>query len=178
MGYSTDFTGVLKFNKEQRDMTNNKTWEELSRLEMHDQESSGCSVCLAEMMGGKNMEILREYISTLLSKERGEREAFYKALLDSIDSLPDMIHPTTLEDYKKLWRMVVIRINKSKSLIKSKGIKLDAVGSVDNDKTAVQQKNEIIDKINEKKDEVRKTEGAFKYDWCFEDCIKIIKKHK
>ncbi len=47
--------------------------------------------------------------------------------------------------------MVVIRINKSKSLIKSKGIKLDAVGSVDNDKTAVQQKNEIIDKINEKK---------------------------
>ena len=86
---------------------NNKTWEELSRLEMHDQESSGCSVCLAEMMGGKNMEILREYISTLLSKER----------------------------------------------------------------------NEIIDKINERKEEVRRTEGAFKYDWCFEDCIKIIKKH-
>ena len=38
-------------------------------------------------------------------------------------------------------------------------------------------KEEVIDKINERKEEVRKVEGAFKYDWCFEDCIKIIKKH-
>ena len=31
-------------------------------------------------------------------------------VLDDIDSLPDMIHPTTLEDYKKLWIIVVKRI--------------------------------------------------------------------
>jgi len=37
---------------------------------------------------------------------------------------------------------------------------------------------EQIEKINKRKEEVRKSEGAFKYDWCFEDCIKIIKKHK
>jgi len=34
---------------------------------------------------------------------------------------------------------------------------------------------EQIEKINERKEEVRKSEGAFKYDWCFEDCIDLIK---
>ena len=37
-------------------------------------------------------------------------------VLDSIDTLPDMIHPTTGDDYRKLWSMIQKRINDYKSL--------------------------------------------------------------
>ena len=37
-------------------------------------------------------------------------------------------------------------------------------------------RDECVGDINKRKDEVRKSEGAFKYDWCFQDCIKIINK--
>lgn len=37
-------------------------------------------------------------------------------------------------------------------------------------------KEEQIKKINERKDKTREITGAFKYDWCYKDCIKIINK--
>jgi len=42
-------------------------------------------------------------------------------------------------------------------------------------KTISEIAEEQIEKINERKEEVRKSEGAFKYDWCYEDCIDLIK---
>ena len=48
------------------------------------------------------------------AKRQGAEEAYM--VLDDIDSLPDMIHPTTGEDYKKLWRMIQKRIDAFKAL--------------------------------------------------------------
>jgi hypothetical protein len=45
-------------------------------------------------------------------------------LLDSIDSLPDMIHPSTLEGHKKTWVMMVNRAEKRHTLLKSDGYTL------------------------------------------------------
>ena len=41
--------------------------------------------------------------------------------------------------------------------------------------TNKQLKKEIIDAIEELKEEVRKETGSFKYDDCYDDCIKIVK---
>jgi len=52
---------------------NTKTWQDnLDRLEMNDRSSRGCSVCLAETMGGKNMDIIYEFISDLRKKDEEE----------------------------------------------------------------------------------------------------------
>ena len=40
----------------------------------------------------------------------------------------------------------------------------------------ITREKEIIKAIKEVKDAVRKQTGAFKYDDCYEDCIKIVKK--
>ena len=40
-------------------------------------------------------------------------------LLDSIDSLPDMIHPKTLEDHEKCWKMMVKRAEKRHEILKN-----------------------------------------------------------
>jgi len=60
--------------------------------------------------------IIKTEINPLLSqaKREGAEEAYM--VLDDIDSLPDMIHPTTGEDYKKLWRMIQKRIDAFKAL--------------------------------------------------------------
>lgn len=48
----------------------NKTWQdELDRLEINDRGSKGCSVCLAEMMGSKNMEIIYQFITDLRKQD-------------------------------------------------------------------------------------------------------------
>ena len=50
-----------------------KNWqEEFDRLEMNDRSSKGCSVCLAEMIGGKNMNILYEFITNLRKHDEEE----------------------------------------------------------------------------------------------------------
>ena len=45
-------------------------------------------------------------------------------LLDSIDTLPDMLHPTSGEDYKKLHSMVMKRAVRRHDFLKSDGFKL------------------------------------------------------
>ena len=45
-------------------------------------------------------------------------------LLDSIDNLPDMIHPSNTEGHKKTWKMMVKRAEKRHKLLKSDGHKL------------------------------------------------------
>ncbi len=45
-------------------------------------------------------------------------------LLDSIDSLPDMIHPQTKEGHEKCWRMMVKRAEKRHTLLKTDGYTL------------------------------------------------------
>ncbi len=42
-------------------------------------------------------------------------------LLDSIDTLPDMLHPTTEEGHEKTWRMMVKRAEKRHKLLKTDG---------------------------------------------------------
>ena len=42
-------------------------------------------------------------------------------------------------------------------------------------KTISEIAEEQIEKINKRKEEVRKSEGAFKYDWCYDECIDLIK---
>ena len=50
-----------------------KNWqEEFDRLKMNDRSSKGCSVCLAEMIGGKNMNILYEFITNLRKHDEEE----------------------------------------------------------------------------------------------------------
>ena len=45
-------------------------------------------------------------------------------LLDSIDTLPDMVHPSSGEDYKRLWKGILMRAEKRHLLLKSDGFKL------------------------------------------------------
>lgn len=45
-------------------------------------------------------------------------------LLDSIDSLPDMNHPTTKDGYKKCCEMMVKRADKRHKLLRTDGFKL------------------------------------------------------
>lgn len=45
-------------------------------------------------------------------------------LLDSIDTLPDMIHPNNSEGHEKTWRMMVKRAEKRHRLLKSDGYTL------------------------------------------------------
>ena len=67
---------AIKEQEEDNIETNNKInymkdWKEsLSRIEMCDQNSKGCSVCLGEWFSNKNLEILEEYIKSLLSQQR------------------------------------------------------------------------------------------------------------
>jgi len=42
-------------------------------------------------------------------------------LLDSIDTLPDMIHPNTEALHEKTWRMMVKRAEKRHKLLKTDG---------------------------------------------------------
>ena len=39
--------------------------EKLDKLEMCDEESKGCSVCLGEMMSEENVDILEEFIEEI-----------------------------------------------------------------------------------------------------------------
>ena len=45
-------------------------------------------------------------------------------ILDDIDTLPDMIHPNTLEGHEKCWKMMVKRAEKRHKLLKTDGYKL------------------------------------------------------
>lgn len=45
-------------------------------------------------------------------------------ILDSIDSLPDMIHPNTKDGHEKCWKMMVTRAEMRHQLLKSDGYKL------------------------------------------------------
>lgn len=46
------------------------------------------------------------------------------SLLDSIDTLPDMIHPNTPEGHEKCWKMMVKRAEKRHELLKTDGYNL------------------------------------------------------
>lgn len=48
-----------------------------------------------------------EYVRKDLTIAKSEVEE----LIDSLDSLPDMVHPKTGEDYKKMWKMAQNRID-------------------------------------------------------------------
>ena len=45
-------------------------------------------------------------------------------LLDSIDSLPDMIHPNDEAGHEKCWKMMVMRAEKRHKLLETDGYKL------------------------------------------------------
>lgn len=45
-------------------------------------------------------------------------------LLDSIDTLPDMIHPRTIEGHEKTWKMMIRRAEKRHQLLKTDGYTL------------------------------------------------------
>ena len=45
-------------------------------------------------------------------------------LLDSIDTLPDMIHPHTIGGHEKIWKMMVKRAEKRHKLLKTDGYHL------------------------------------------------------
>jgi len=45
-------------------------------------------------------------------------------ILDSIDSLPDMIHPNTPEGYEKCWRMMVKRAEERHKVLSTDGYTL------------------------------------------------------
>ena len=49
------------------------------------------------------------------------------ALLDSIDTLPDMIHPSNEEGHEKCWKMMVKRAEKRHDLLKSDGYNLTII---------------------------------------------------
>lgn len=50
-------------------------------------------------------------------------------LLDSIDTLPDMIHPNTKEGHEKTWKMMVKRAEKRYLLLKSDGYTLKRINN-------------------------------------------------
>lgn len=48
-------------------------------------------------------------------------------LLDSIDTLPDMIHPRTEKGHEKCWKMMIRRAEKRHKLLKTNGYTLSKI---------------------------------------------------
>ncbi len=63
-----------------------------------------------------------DYIGDTLSWEEVAKELW--DLLDSIDTLPDMLHPNNERAHDKCWRMMVKRAEKRHKYLTSDGYKL------------------------------------------------------
>lgn len=71
---------------------------------------------------------VKDFLSS--SIERARREERLKSeklwdLLDSIDTLPDMLHPSDVKGHEKCWKMMVNIAEKRHKILKSDGYKLE-----------------------------------------------------
>jgi len=77
-------------------------------------------------------------------------------ILDSIDTLPDMIHPSSLEGHEKCWKMMVKRAEERHKFLKSDGFNLakqdQPVKEVDQDKIDAEHLVEVVRKRYRKQD--------------------------
>ena len=64
-------------------------------------------------------------------------------LLDSIDTLPDILHPNSKEGHEKCWKMMVKRAEKRHKLLKSDGFNLTQPHQMDTSEEHAQKSEDI-----------------------------------